>query len=93
MSFEIALGAVLRGLRIRRGWNQVHFDGVVSVQYLSDLEFGKRMPSMMVLRRICAHLDVEVATVLILAAATEDGALTPGDMLKRVEHELAAFSS
>lgn len=92
MSFEIALGAVLRGLRIRRGWTQVHFDGVVSVQYLSDLEFGKRAPSMTILRRICAHLGVEVATVLILAAAMEDGDLTPGDMLRRVEQELAAIS-
>lgn len=91
MGFEIALGAVLRGLRIRRGWTQAQFDGVVSAQYLSELEFGKRIPSLRVLRGICAHLGVELATVLILAASMEDGVLDPGDVLKRVEQEIEAL--
>ncbi|WP_163000408.1 helix-turn-helix domain-containing protein [Pseudomonas viridiflava] len=91
MSFETALGAVLRGLRIRRGWTQVQFDGVVSPQYLSELEFGKRVPSLLILRGICAHLEVELATVLILAAALDDRELDPEDIISRVQHELATL--
>lgn len=91
MSFETALGAVLRDLRIRRGWTQAQFDGVVSGQYLSDLEFGKRSPSLTVLRGICAHLGVELTTVLILAAVKDDGKVTADDLLKRVQRELEAL--
>jgi len=89
MSFEIALGEVLRELRIQRGWTQVQFDGVVSAQYLSDLEFGKRAPSLAVLRGICAHLGVELATVLILAAAKNDKSTEIDEVLKCVEQQLA----
>lgn len=91
MSFETALGVVLRDLRIRRGWTQAQFDGVVSAQYLSDLEFGKRAPSLTVLRRICAHLGVELTTVLILAAVNNDAEVEADELLSRVQRELAEF--
>ena len=91
MGFETALGAVLRDLRIRRGWTQAQFDGVVSAQYLSDLEYGKRAPSLAILRGICAHLGVELATVLILAGAMDGSEVKPDDVLRRVEQELAAL--
>ena len=91
MSFETALGAVLRDLRIQRGWTQAQFDGVVSSQYLSDLEFGKRAPSLAILRAISAHLGVELATVLVLAAARDGSAGDAETVLRRVEVELAAF--
>ncbi|WP_160108098.1 helix-turn-helix domain-containing protein [Pseudomonas izuensis] len=91
MSFETALGAVLKDLRIRRGWTQAQFHGVVSAQYLSDLEFGKRAPSLVILRAICDHLGVELATVLILAGARDEPVVDPDDLLRRVERELAAL--
>lgn len=91
MSFETALGAVLRGLRIRRGWTQVQFDGVVSPQYLSELEFGKRVPSLLILRGICAHLEVELATVLILAASLDDPERKTEEVLTRVQEQLESL--
>ncbi|WP_411567028.1 helix-turn-helix domain-containing protein [Pseudomonas phytophila] len=91
MSFESSLGSVLRDLRIRRGWTQAHFDGVVSAQYLSDLEFGKRAPSLTVLRGICAHIGVELPTVLILAAARDDVTLEAAELLHRVGQEIDEF--
>lgn len=91
MSFESLPGSVLRDLRIRRGWTQAHFDEVVSVQYLSYLEFGKRAPSLTVLRGICAHIGVELRTVPILAAARDDGTLEVAELLYRVGQEIDAF--
>ncbi|WP_420715405.1 helix-turn-helix domain-containing protein [Pseudomonas sp. BO3-4] len=93
MGFEAALGAVLREMRLQRGWTQAHFDGVVSPQYLSDIEFGKRSPSLAVLRGICAHLGVELSSVLVLTALSQDELCDLEGILKRVEEEVQSFAT
>lgn len=93
MRFEAALGAVLREMRLQRGWTQAHFDGVVSPQYLSDIEFGKRSPSLAVLRGICEHLKVELSTVLVLTADSMDQVSDSESVLHRVEVEVRSFTT
>ncbi len=93
MGFEAALGAVLREMRLQRGWTQAHFDGVVSPQYLSDIEFGKRSPSLAVLRGICDHLGVELSSVLVLTALSLEEWSDSKSILQRVEKEVQSFTT
>ncbi|MGE1152116.1 helix-turn-helix domain-containing protein [Pseudomonas kitaguniensis] len=67
MDFNEAVGLAVQTLRRNKGLTQKDFLGTVSTQYLSDLECGKRTPSLAVLARICERLDVHEALPLILA--------------------------
>ncbi|MCF5725549.1 MULTISPECIES: helix-turn-helix domain-containing protein [Pseudomonas syringae group] len=67
MDFNEAVGLAVQTLRRHKGLTQKDFLGAVSTQYLSDLECGKRTPSLVVLARICERLDVHEALPLILA--------------------------
>ena len=61
-----ALGQALRKLRTERGWSQT--DMALRVQmdrnYLSLIELGRSSPSVQMLVRICAALDVRSSDVL-----------------------------
>ncbi|MFC4621051.1 helix-turn-helix domain-containing protein [Comamonas nitrativorans] len=61
-----ALGQALRKLRTERGWSQS--DLALRVQmdrnYLSLIELGRSSPSVRMLLRLCAALDVRAADVL-----------------------------
>lgn len=67
MDFNEAVGLAVQALRRHKGLTQKDFLGTVSIQYLSDLERGKRTPSLAVLTRICERLEVHEALPLILA--------------------------
>jgi transcriptional regulator with XRE-family HTH domain len=67
MDFNEAVGLAVQALRRHKGLTQKDFLGTVSIQYLSDLERGKRTPSLAVLARICERLEVHEALPLILA--------------------------
>ncbi|MBA1230146.1 helix-turn-helix transcriptional regulator [Pseudomonas viridiflava] len=67
MDFNEAVGLAVQALRRHKGLTQKDFLGTVSIQYLSDLERGKRTPSLAVLARICEQLEVHEALPLILA--------------------------
>jgi len=61
-----ALGQALRKLRTERGWSQS--DLALRVQmdrnYLSLIELGRSSPSVRMLLRLCAALDVRATDVL-----------------------------
>lgn len=86
-------GRGLEEMRLQRGWTQAHFDGVVSPQYLSDIEFGKRSPSLAVLRGICDHLGVELSSVLVLTELSLEELSDSKDILQRVEEEVQRFTT
>ena len=67
MDFNEAVGLAVQALRRHKGLTQKDFLGTVSIQYLSDLERGKRTLSLAVLARICERLEVHEALPLILA--------------------------
>lgn len=67
MDFNEAIGLALQALRRQKGLTQKDFLGTVSTQYLSDLECGKRAPSLAILARICERLEVHEAVPVILA--------------------------
>ena len=61
-----ALGQALRKLRTERGWNQagLALRAQMDRNYLSLIELGRSSPSVQMLVRICAALDVRAADVL-----------------------------
>lgn len=61
MDFNEAVGLAVQALRRHKGLTQKDFLGTVSIQYLSDLERGKRTLSLAVLARICERLEVHEA--------------------------------
>ena len=69
----MALGENVRKLRRQRGLSQeeVAFAADMKRSYLSDLERGKRNPSVRALGRLADALSVEPGSLLIRADAAE----------------------
>ena len=61
-----ALGQALRKLRTERGWSQSELALRVQMDrnYLSLIELGRNSPSVRMLIRLCAALEVKAADVL-----------------------------
>ena len=61
-----ALGQALRKLRTERGWSQSELALRVQMDrnYLSLIELGRNSPSVRMLMRLCAALEVKAADVL-----------------------------
>lgn len=60
------MGAKIRYYRQLKGFNQTKFAELVSIspQYLSKIEYGKRVPSVQILISIAHALDVSIADIL-----------------------------
>ncbi len=67
MNFNEAFGLAVQALRLSKGLTQKDFLGFLSIQYLSDIERGKRAPSIAVLAQICERLEVHEAVPVIMA--------------------------
>ena len=61
-----ALGQALRKLRTERGWSQTDLAlrAEMDRNYLSLIELGRSSPSVRMLMRLCAALDVQAADLL-----------------------------
>lgn len=61
-----ALGQALRKLRTERGWSQgeLALRAQMDRNYLSLIELGRNSPSVRMLLRLCAALEVRAAEVL-----------------------------
>jgi transcriptional regulator with XRE-family HTH domain len=61
------LGSNLRKQRTGRGWSQEEFADRAGIHrtYVSDLERGARNPSILVLQRLAAALNVPAAELLL----------------------------
>ncbi|WP_122499874.1 helix-turn-helix domain-containing protein [Pseudomonas viridiflava] len=88
MDFNEAVGLAVQALRRHKGLTQKDFLGTVSIQYLSDLERGKRTPSLAVLARICERLEVHEALPLILAKHFMQPAAPLPQTIKDIERQL-----
>ena len=80
------LGAVLRRIRLKQGRTlaEVAADARVSMQYLSELERGRKEASSEVLAAICAALRIDLAELLtdIRSELAADGALRGGRVVR-----------
>ncbi|MHB1432301.1 MAG: helix-turn-helix domain-containing protein [Streptosporangiaceae bacterium] len=80
------LGAVLRRIRLEQGRTlaEVATDARVSMQYLSELERGRKEASSEVLAAICAALRIDLADLLtdIRSELAVDGALRGGQVVR-----------
>ena len=65
MNILIQLGKRIRYLRKLRKWSQLDLalESEVNKNYISDLEKGRRNPSVMVLNRIVIALNIDLATL------------------------------
>ena len=65
MNILIQLGMRIRYLRKQRKMSQLDLslESEVNKNYLSDLEKGRRNPSVMVLNRIAEALEIDLATL------------------------------
>ena len=61
-----ALGQAVRKLRTERGWSQADLAlrAQMNRNYLSLIELGRNSPSVRMLMRLCAALDVRAGDVL-----------------------------
>ena len=65
MNILIQLGKRIKYLRKLRKWSQLDLalESEVNKNYISDLEKGRRNPSVMVLNRIAIALNIDLATL------------------------------
>jgi transcriptional regulator with XRE-family HTH domain len=59
-------GARLRELRLKRGWSQVEMADLLAINrgYLSEMETGKRDPSLTVLKALADGLAITLSKLL-----------------------------
>jgi transcriptional regulator with XRE-family HTH domain len=59
-------GAKLRALRTRRGWSQVEMADLLAMNrgYLSELETGKRDPSLTILKNLADGFSITLSKLL-----------------------------
>jgi transcriptional regulator with XRE-family HTH domain len=64
-----ALGAVIRTLRLERGWTQEELADAADLHmtYVSDLERGARSPGLAVQQRLASALGMRVWQIMKLA--------------------------
>ena len=65
MNILIQLGKRIRYLRKQKKWSQLDLalESEVNKNYISDLEKGRRNPSVMVLNRITIALNIDLETL------------------------------
>nr|WP_314531687.1 helix-turn-helix transcriptional regulator [uncultured Pseudomonas sp.] len=88
MDFNEAVGLAVQALRLSKGLKQKDFLGVLSIQYLSDIERGKRTPSIAALAQICERLEVHEAVLLVLAKHFMRPSEPLTDTLREIERQL-----
>ena len=66
MSGNYSFGRRVAFLRQSRGWTQedLSFESGISKNYLSDLEQGRRNPTLSLLSRLSTAFEVDLATLL-----------------------------
>lgn len=67
------LGQVIRRIRMDHGWSQEEFAAraCLHVTYVSAIERGRRNPTLVVLHRVAAGLQVQLSTLLAQSEAAE----------------------
>ncbi len=65
MNILTQLGMRIRYLRKQKGLSQLDLslEAEVNKNYISDLERGRRNPSILLLERICKALDIDLETL------------------------------
>ena len=65
MNIIIQLGKRIRYLRKLRKWSQLDLslESGVNKNYISDLEKGRRNPSLIILNKIAISLNIDLATL------------------------------
>jgi transcriptional regulator with XRE-family HTH domain len=60
------LGKRIHYLRVKRSWSQeeLGFESGINKNYISDLERGKRNPTLILLLRLAEALEMDVSTLL-----------------------------
>ena len=66
MDIRARLGANIRRLRLEKGWSQEAYADEAGIHrtYVSDIERGARNPTITVVAKLAAPLDVTASTLL-----------------------------
>jgi transcriptional regulator with XRE-family HTH domain len=66
MIVNYSLGRRIAYLRVQRGWTQeqLGFESGISRNYISDLESGRRNPTLSLLGKLALAFDIDLATLL-----------------------------
>lgn len=67
MEITIKFGIRLRQLRKAKGWSLLELSVRANINhnYLSDLENGRRNPTLMILQRLSSAFDITVSSLLL----------------------------
>lgn len=79
MNLPIVFGDVVRTLRKENGHTQERFANVCGINrtYMTDIEVGRRRPTIEVCRRICVGLNIELSTLFVAIEAAGYSVLLP----------------
>jgi transcriptional regulator with XRE-family HTH domain len=63
MKIQLQLGMRIKYLRKKRNWSQedLALEANINTKYLSDLENGRRNPSLLILERIAIALNISIS--------------------------------
>ncbi len=66
LSVASQLGKRITYLRLKKGWSQLTLaiEAQINKNYLSDLERGRRNPSLLILSRLAAVFEMDLAELL-----------------------------
>lgn len=90
MELNEALGLVIKDIRQRRALSQENLGA--SQSYISTIERGKWNPTIGKIEQIAVILDVEPATLLVLARLKQASASEPGAIMKLIQAEVAELA-
>lgn len=90
MELNEALGLVIKEIRQRRALSQESVGA--SQSYISTIERGKWNPTIGKIEQIAAILDVEPATLLVLARLKQAPVSEPDTILKLIQTEVTELS-
>lgn len=66
-TLSIVFGETVRTLRKQKGYAQEKFANVCGINrtYMTDIELGRRFPTIEICRRICVGLDIELSSLFV----------------------------
>ncbi|MFJ7286097.1 helix-turn-helix domain-containing protein [Pseudomonas sp. NPDC099000] len=89
MELNAAFAQALRELRKRKGKTQDHFAAVMSREYVSMLEHGKKSPTLEKIDGLASVLGIHPVSLVMSCYMQKDEIESLSDMLAILERDLA----
>jgi transcriptional regulator with XRE-family HTH domain len=85
---KVAFSVALRELRTAKSMSQEDFSDVCSQVYMSQLETGKKNPTLGMVDSLAREMGVHPLTLLLNTYATQESNCTPEELITQALQEL-----